>query len=455
MRSRTPFLVLLVFTLLNISVGLGPHTHAQEQMPVSYICTMDPDVIEDKPGTCPICKMTLQPVRIEQIYSCTTHPTQSQSTTPGGKCRFDGRPLVPMVVNHFFDCGEIPEKLYPDPGRCPDGKPREEKKIVRAHGDHNPRFGGQFFMASDKWHHLEGTYPKAALFRLHLFDNFTQPLDIKGISGRAFTAEEGNRELDPVTLRPSRDGKTLEAEIKGAGVPTTAAPLKVSVRLRFKPETPEEKFDFSFPGLSVPPAPGAAPTTTGAAKPAAPTPATRTAAAPPKPAATTPTPTPTPAATPAPAAAAPTPAAAAPPPAVPEPTAPAFGAGPDVAAPAITMTQADATSLSQSLPNNTAELLKLLELRGQEVQSFINEGNFGMVYVPTMLAKEVALALQDHVNELPARQHTPLTSAVRRLILAAWRLDQYGDLGDREKITQAHTVFSAAAADIKAAYASR
>jgi len=40
-------------------------------------------------------------------------------------------------------------------------------------------------------------------------------------------------------------------------------------------------------------------------------------------------------------------------------------------------------------------------------------------------------------------------------VLAAWRLDQYGDLGDREKITQAHNNFSAAAADIKAAYASR
>jgi hypothetical protein len=443
MRSRNaPLFVLLIFTVLNVSVGLGPHTHAQEQMPISYICTMDPDVIEDKPGTCPICKMTLQPVRIEQVYSCTTHPSQSQQPTPGGKCKFDGRPLVPMVVNHFWDCGEVPEKLYPDPGRCADGKPRAEKRIVRAHGDHNPRFGGQFFMASDKWHHLEGTYPRAGLFRLHLFDNFTQPLDIKGVTGRAFTAEENNRELDPVALKPSRDGNTLEAEIKGGAVPTPNAQQKVSVRLRFKPEMPEEKFDFSFQGLSVPPAP-AAPTTTGAAKPA-PAPATRTAAAPPKPAAATPPP-----------AAAPAPAAAAPPPPAPEPAASGFGAGPDVAAPAITMTQADATSLSQSLPNNTAELLKLLELRGQEVQSFINEGNFGMVYVPTMLAKEVALALQDHVNELPARQHTPLTTAVRRLILAAWRLDQYGDLGDREKITQAHTVFAAAAADIKAAYASR
>ena len=44
------------------------------------------------------------------------------------------------------------------------------------------------------------------------------------------------------------------------------------------------------------------------------------------------------------------------------------------------------------------------------------------------------------MSELPARQHTPLTSAVRRLVLASWRLDQYGDLGDREKITQAHHI---------------
>ena len=131
------------------------------------------------------------------------------------------------------------------------------------------------------------------------------------------------------------------------------------------------------------------------------------------------------------------------------------GATPDVAASALTLTRADATSLAQDLPNNTAELLKLLELRAKEVETLIQEGNFGMVYVPTMLAKEVALALQDHASELPARQHIPLTSAVRQLILASWRLDQYGDLGDRDKIIQAHANFSAAAADIKAAYASR
>ena len=110
-------------------------------------------------------------------------------------------------------------------------------------------------------------------------------------------------------------------------------------------------------------------------------------------------------------------------------------------------------SIAQELPSTSAELLKLLDVRTQEVQGFIKDGNFGMVYIPSLQAKEVALALQDHIAEVPARQHVALTSGVRRLVLAAWRLDQYGDLGDRDKITQAHANFAAAAADIKAAYA--
>ena len=96
-----------------------------------------------------------------------------------------------------------------------------------------------------------------------------------------------------------------------------------------------------------------------------------------------------------------------------------------------------------------------MELRRGEVETLIHDGSFGMVYVPTMMAKDVALALGDHASELTDRQRVSLTSAVRKLVVAAWRLDQYGDLGDREKITQAYTLFAAAAAEIKNAYAER
>jgi hypothetical protein len=452
---KVALLTLYIFALAIGAPSHLFHVHAQEKVPVSFICTMHQDVVDDKPGICPQCKMVLQPVRIESAFSCTTHGSVIRDVP--GRCPLDKRELVPVFINHFWDCGEIPEHLYADAGKCANGKPREERKIVRAHGDHNPRHGGQFFMGTDKWHHVEGVYPTQNLLKVYVYDNFTQPLDLKSITGRAFTKEDGNKELDPVRLTASRDGKTLEAKVPGAA-PAKGSPQRVSIRLRFKPETPEDKFDFTFDDFSKEPV-STPTTTTAAAKPAA-VPGKPTVAPAAKPSA----PSPAPATT----AAAPrgvTPVSPAAPPAGPpggntaQTSAPAsqspIGALPDVGAPALTMTRTDAATLSQDLPNNTAELLKLLDLRAQEVQQLIQEGNFGMVYVPTMLAKEVALALEGHVSELPVRQHPPLTSAVRQLVLAAWRLDQYGDLGDREKITNAHSVFAAAAAEIKAVYASR
>ena len=50
---------------------------------------------------------------------------------------------------------------------------------------------------------------------------------------------------------------------------------------------------------------------------------------------------------------------------------------------------------------------------------------------------------------------TEIEAADLLTLRAAWRLDQYGDLGDRDKITQAYSLFAAAAAEIKDAYAER
>jgi hypothetical protein len=128
---------------------------------------------------------------------------------------------------------------------------------------------------------------------------------------------------------------------------------------------------------------------------------------------------------------------------------------PDTATPAQSLSRTEAEAIIQEMPNNSGELLKLLDIRANEIKTLVDEGNFGMVWVPTMLAKEVGLALGDHARELPAQRQAPLMDAVRRLVLSAWRLDQYGDLGDRAKITGAHDLFAAAVNDIKAAYANR
>jgi hypothetical protein len=41
---------------------------------------------------------------------------------------------------------------------------------------------------------------------------------------------------------------------------------------------------------------------------------------------------------------------------------------------------------------------------------------------------------------------------VRRVVLAAWRLDYYADLGNRPKLTEAFAVMSSAMADVTSAY---
>lgn len=119
---------------------------------------------------------------------------------------------------------------------------------------------------------------------------------------------------------------------------------------------------------------------------------------------------------------------------------------------AATMSRTDAAQLVDNLPSAPAELVALLEQRTKEVEVAINDGQFGYVYIPALLSKDIALAVGDTVNSLPTQRQAQATAAVRRLVLAAWDLDFYGDLGNKEKITEAFNTFSAAFADIKAAY---
>jgi hypothetical protein len=334
---------------------------------------------------------------------------------------------VQITASMFWVCPGSDDHLL-EPGKCADGSGRQIKYERRPHGDHNPRHGGSFFMADDSWHHLEGTYPRGGPFRVFFYDDYTRPMPVKGFSGSVVLLDANEKELDSFPLKPGRITNALETPIKGA-----ALPLKVKLKVKFDPEGKERPFDFVFPeNTTEPSSPSAPVVTTGRAtgRPAVPAngPDGSTAAAA------------RPAAQPA------APVATAP---------PVLGAAPDVAASSLTMSRTEAAQLAQDLPNNSTELLKLMELRRAEVETLIHDGSFGMVYVPTMMAKDVALALEDHGSELTDRQRLSLTSAVRRLVVASWRLDQYGDLGDREKITQAYTLFAAAAAEIKNAYAER
>lgn len=440
MRLRHLFLNLAIATaVLGAQLPDAPsHIHAaqQELPPISYICPMDADVLDDKPGNCPICKMELEPVRIDTAWSCPNHAAVIRDKA--GVCPIDKRELVQVIVAKYWICGDQPNKKLADPGKCGNGAARVAKTELRAHGDHNPRHGGSFFMAEDKWHHLEGTYPSAGLFRLFFFDNFTKPLAPKAFVGRV-VMEDAGKEVASFPLAPSRNGQTLEAQIKGMPAqPSKTTPVKLVAKLKFDAKTSENRFDFIFTEYSK--EPPTAPPAAAAPRTTATTRATGAVTATP------------PASPPQVAPATAVTAAAAP--VAPPPTAPVSlpAVGTSQTASAATMSRTDAAQLVENLPSAPAELVQLLQQRTEEVHQAINDGQYGYVYIPALLSKDIALAIGDKVNALPNQRQPQATAAVRRLVLAAWDLDFYGDVGNKEKITEAYNNFAAAFADIKAAY---
>ena len=123
-----------------------------------------------------------------------------------------------------------------------------------AHMDHSPRHGGTVFMSPDSFHHIEGTYPKAGIFRLYATDNYREPVAMREWGGRVVLEEEYDPATDEFTdvvavdLIPNPEGTFLEAVVGDIPAP---AELIAKVVFGVDGETfPEERFDFIFSGYS-------------------------------------------------------------------------------------------------------------------------------------------------------------------------------------------------------------
>jgi hypothetical protein len=251
--------------LLTSLSSVPPHLHAQDALPpLVYVCPMHSDQVAHEDGECPICKMGLEPMRIDTTYTCPIHSVVSERAA--GRCPICGRTLGEITVAVAWKCAGS-DKEQTEPGTCKDGAAAVRVQKTLAHGNHNPQHGGQFFMATDAWHHLEGTYPSPGVFRIYLYDNYTKALSKErtaAVKARVVTKETTDpqtfvtREVASVPLTPSADGSYLEATI--AEVPL---PASLVVQAAFTADTPEQRFDFTFAEHSVDAAP---PTIDGATR---------------------------------------------------------------------------------------------------------------------------------------------------------------------------------------------
>jgi hypothetical protein len=380
---------------------------APQLPPLSMTCPMHPDIVENKPGSCPLCKMNLVPVRLDASWMCPVHAVVTEQQP--GSCRLCARTLVPVVVSLTWTCrGEVNAEFL-EPGVCRDGAPRIGKRTLRPHGNHNPQHGGQFFMAPDTWHHLEGTLPRDRLFRLHVYDDYARTLPaatLAGMQARVVTrqrfdaATRATIEERAFPLKPSKDGRSLEASIDRASLPAA-----MSVKVRFKPDAPEYRFDFTFPAFTIEPAAprAAAPATRAAARSAVP--------------------------------------------AVPAPP-----ASPDARA-------TDATTPEYVVPTSPppgtmAELLAELGKRRDEVRELVQKGDFGAIWVPAFQAKDVAVALEPHINHLAFQARTHAEPALGDVVRTAWQLDAVGDTGNAEEVAKALAAFTQAVSRLLNAFSS-
>ncbi|MBI4586898.1 MAG: hypothetical protein HY717_23025 [Planctomycetes bacterium] len=353
----------------NASPASAPAAHPMEGR--VWTCPMCPRVLALEKGKCPGCGMDLVNTSTAPVWTCLKHPIIAREEE--GACPVCGRPLSSITMAVVWRCPEHPEEKFHAAGECKRCRsPLVEAYDPLPHGDHNPRHGGQFFMAPDQWHHLEGALPEKGIFRLYLYDDFTRPLPVAAASGHLEVPGAGDGPARKLPLRPNAAGDGLEAALGE----TFRLPFRATAVLRFEKTREKARFDFQFDSLSAE-----------------------------------------------------------------EPPAGAGGA-------------AEARGQPKELEKELEpeEMLREILASSRKTRQALDGRRWQQVYVPALAAKDLALRLEERLEEqklLDAGCQKEFQRALRQLVRGAWLLDLYGDLGDGVKAEEAYREFSAGAEGLK------
>lgn len=96
------------------------------------------------------------------------------------------------------------------------------------------------------------------------------------------------------------------------------------------------------------------------------------------------------------------------------------------------------------IPELTSDIVQGISERNDEIASLVATGGFTEIFIPALQSKELALALHDRAEDLPVQDRNMVRIAVRSLVRSAWLLDWYGDLGNKQQVSDAHDVFDEA-----------
>jgi hypothetical protein len=115
-------------------------------------------------------------------------------------------------------------------------------------------------------------------------------------------------------------------------------------------------------------------------------------------------------------------------------------------------TPSDVPSSLFEVPDDLAEVLKLLDERVALIGALVQKGAFSEVWVPAFQAKDLSLSLDARTRTLPLAKRAVATGEVERLVRAAWMLDASGDTGNRSDVEEAYGALASAAREVKATF---